>query len=128
MAHPAKLLDELKNTKPNASIDHWVYGVLHTDRSTTLTGSKGLLAASDGFLLFKGGNGEDPSVLEASLAEVGHIEDELQGTVNLTIRFTDGSYMEMAYISRGNIEGFITFLQNCLENSGHPLVTVDKSK
>lgn len=117
MAHPAKLLDELKNHKPNASINHWVYGVLHTSRNKRMTGQKGLLAASEDLLIFKSGSGEDFSLLETSLKEIEDVEEELQGTVNMMIHFTDGGYMEMAYISRGNTKEFIAFLKDRIKNS-----------
>lgn len=117
MAHPAKMLDELKNDKPNASIGPWVYGVLHTSRNNRMSGQKGLLAASDDLLIFKSGTGEDFPALETPLKEVKDVEEELQGTVNMMIHFTDGGYMEMAYVSRGNTTEFIAFLKDRIKNS-----------
>ncbi|MCM3612049.1 hypothetical protein M4S82_12395 [Planococcus sp. MERTA32b] len=112
MAHPAKMLKELKENKPNASIDHWIYGVFHTSRSDKVDGFKGLLAASEESLIFKsGGTGADSYVMEVPVDEVEEIEAELTGTVNMIIHLVDGGHMEMSYISRGNPREFLNFLK-----------------
>lgn len=112
MAHPAKMLKELKESKPNASIDHWIFGVFHTSRSDKVDGFKGLLAASEEALIFKsGGTGEDSCVMEIPLNEVREVEAQLTGTVNMTIHLVDGGHMGMSYISRGNSRELLNFLQ-----------------
>lgn len=129
MAHPAKMLKELKENKPNASIDHWIFGVFHTSRSDKVDGFKGLLAASEEALIFKsGGTGEDSYVMEIPLNEVQEIEAELTGTVNMIIRLVDGGHMEMSYISRGNPQEFLNFLKMYGENSKNEFSSVENSK
>lgn len=128
MAHPAKMLKELKENKPNASIDHWIFGIFHTSRSDKVDGFKGLLAASEESLIFKsGGTGEDSYVMEVPLIEVAEAEAELTGTVNMIIHLIDGGHMEMSYISRGNPQEFLQFLKSQRENPAEGLLSIDHS-
>lgn len=129
MAHPAKMLKELKENKPNASINHWIFGIFHTSRSDRVDGFKGLLAASEEFLFFKSGpNGENAYLIEIPLKEVGEVETELSGTINMTIHLIDGGHMKMSYISRGNPQEFLSFLKIKGENLKAELMEIEKSK
>lgn len=117
MTHPAKMIEELKEIMPNASIDHWVFGIFHTSRPGMVDGFKGLLAVSEESLIFKSGeNKEESYIIEIPIGEVGKLEAEMNGTVRMTFHLTDGAHMEMSYISRGNPKEFIHFLQTHCEN------------
>lgn len=129
MAHPAKILKELQAIMPNTPISHWVFGILHSSRSGTAAGLKGLLAASEESLIFKSGSSKGESyLLEAPLEEVKEIEVQMQGPVNMIIHFTDGGHMEMSYISRGNIKEFVRFLKTRSENLNNMLLPSEKSE
>lgn len=124
MAHPAKLLEELKEMMPNASIDQWIFGIFHTSRTDMVDGFKGLLAASEESLFFKSGESKDePYTIEIPIGEVEELEAELDGTVKITFHLIDGAHMEMSYVSRGNPREFIHFLQTHCKNlkAGHLL-------
>lgn len=129
MTHPAKILEELRESKPNASIDHWVFGIYNSSRCKKTAGLKGLLAASGESLIFKSGrNGEESHLIEVSFDEVSKVEAQLTGTVNVAIHFTDGGHMEMSYISRGNVKEFVEFLKKGSGNSKDRLITLDQSE
>lgn len=129
MAHPAKMLKELKEIKPNASIEYWIFGIFHTSRSDKVDGFKGLLAASKEALIFKsGGSGKDSYIMEIPLKEVKDVEADLNGTVNMSIYLVDGGYMEMSFISRGMPKEFLSFLKVHSENLQDELSTIENSK
>ncbi|WP_033544001.1 GRAM domain-containing protein [Planococcus sp. CAU13] len=128
MAHPANLLKELKMNKPNAHINHWVFGVLHTSRCNKVAGLKGLLAVSEESLIFRSGSGAESHTLEAPLEEVKSIEADLQGTVHLIIHFTDGGHMEMSFVSRGNAKEFFEFLKTQSRASKEQAIAVKKTE
>lgn len=112
MAHPAIILKELEETMPNASIDHWIFGIIHTSLSGKVDGFKGLLAANKESLIFKSSDGEvDSCLIEISLTEVRDIEAELTGTVNMVLYLNEGDHIEMSYVSRGNPIEFLNFLE-----------------
>lgn len=112
MAHPAKMLKEIRGTKPSALIEHWIFGIFYTSRSDSVDGFKGLLAASEESLIFKsGGIEEDSYTMEIPLKEVDNVEAELSGTVNMVIHLADGGHLGMSYISRGNPQEFMGFLK-----------------
>ena len=117
MAHPAKILKELKENKPNASIEFWIFGIFHTSRSDKVDGLKGLLAVSKEALIFKsGGSGENSYIMEIPLKEVEEVKADLHGTVNIIIHLVGGGHMEMSFISRGNPKEFLSFLKMHGEN------------
>lgn len=129
MAHPAKILKELKEIKPNASIEYWIFGIFHTSRSDKVDGFKGLLAASKEALIFKsGGSSEDSYILEIPLKEVKDVEADLNGTVNMVVHLVDGGYMEMSFISRGMPKEFLSFLKEHSENLQNEISTIENSK
>lgn len=129
MAHPAKMLKELKELKPDASIEYWIFGIFHTSRSDKVDGFKGLLAASKETLIFKsGGSGEDSYIMEVPLKEVKNVEADLNGTVNMIINLVDGGHMEMSFISRGAPKEFLSFLKTHGENSQDELPTIENLK
>ncbi|TAA66330.1 PH domain-containing protein [Planococcus salinarum] len=124
MAHPAKMLEELKEMMPNASIDHWIFGIFHTSRTEMVDGFKGLLAASEESLFFKSGESKgESSTIEIPIREVEELEADLDGIVKVTFHLIDGTHMEMSYVSRGNPREFIDFLQTHCGNlkGGHLL-------
>lgn len=109
MAHPAKMLKELKENMPNASIYHWIFGVFHTSCSDKVDGFKGLLAASEESLIFK--SSVTSYMMEIPLKEVKEAVADLNGTVNMTLHLIDGNHMEMSMVSRGNPKEFLKFLR-----------------
>lgn len=117
MAHPAKMLEELKEIMPNAAIEHWIFGIFHTSRSELVDGFKGLLAVNEKSLIFKSGESKEESyIIEIPTGEVEKLEADLNGTVRVTFYLTDGAHMEMSYVSRGNLKELIHFLQTHCEN------------
>lgn len=126
MAHPAKMLEELKETMPNALIAHWVFGIFHTSRSDVVDGFKGLLAVSETSLIFKSGGGSGEScVIEVPVDEVKKLEAELSGTVKVNFHLRDGEHLEMSYISRGNPKELIRFLQMHCKNLSEGILLND---
>ncbi|HSJ37067.1 MAG TPA: hypothetical protein VK945_02515 [Planococcus sp. (in: firmicutes)] len=129
MAHPAQMLEELKEIMPNASINHWIFGIFHTSRPEMVDGFKGLLAVSEESLIFKSGESKEESyIIEIPTGEVEGLEAELNGTVKMTFHLTDGAHMEMSYISRGNPKELIHFLQTHCENLKDGHLLDDKSE
>lgn len=128
MAHPAKMLKELKETMPNASIDHWIFGIFHTSRSDLADGFKGLLAVSEESLIFKSGeSNEEAYIIEIPTVEVEKLEAEMNGTVSVTIHLIDGNHMEMSFISRGDPKELLHFLQAQCKNLKDSVLLIEKS-
>lgn len=128
MAHPAKMLKELKETMPNASIDHWIFGIFHTSRSDLADGFKGLLAVSEKSLIFKSGESNEESyIIKIPTVEVEKLEAEMNGTVRMAIHLIDGNHMEMSFISRGNPKELLYFLQAHCENLKGGLLLIEES-
>ncbi|WP_422121966.1 hypothetical protein DHX103_09045 [Planococcus sp. X10-3] len=129
MAHPTKLLEELKESMPNASIAQWIFGVFRTSHNDLADGLKGLLAASGESLFFKSGESkEDARLIEVPIEKVKSLEAELDGTVKMNIQLIDGDYIEMSYISRGNTKDFIRFIQLHCNNLKDEALLIEKTE
>lgn len=128
MAHPAIILKELEETMPNASIEHWIFGILHTSFSEQVDGFKGLLAVNEKSLIFKSAGSEiEASLLEISLTEVRDIKVELTGTVNMVVYLNEGDHIEMSYVSRGNVNEFLNHLETHRETCKKDLLATEQS-
>lgn len=126
MAHPAKMLKELKEAMPSAAVKHWVFGIFHTSRADVTGGFKGLLAVNEDTLIFKSGESkEECYIIEVPNGEVEKLEAELDGTVRMVFHLADGAHMEMAYISRGNPKELIHFLEMHCANLKEELLLIE---
>lgn len=113
MAHPIQLLEEVKRTMPELTVKHWVFGLFNTSCPNLAGGMKGLLGAGNGQLFFcPGKNGDGNSILVFRIDEIESITSKLTGTISITYYLKDGSYIEMSYISRGDPQEFLAFLES----------------
>lgn len=113
MAHPIQLLEKVKRTMPELTVQHWIFGLFNTSCPNLPGGMKGLLGAGNGQLIFcPGKSGSGDSILVFPTDEIESVTSKLTGTISISCYLKGGSYIEMSYISRGNLQEFLVFLES----------------
>ena len=112
MTHPIRLVEDLKKKMSAFMVNYWIFGLFHTTHIEGIKGVKGLLAATENRLIFFAKpSAEEELYISVHYNKIGYVESRTLGTASILCYMKDGNYMEVTFVSRGDIEGLTEFLQ-----------------